>query len=608
MRTTLLSCLVLLFFLLNSNVYSQSAKRDTGILNGAAYEIQIPENWNKKLVMYAHGYEPPATQRFGMQPNPVLNVFLNKGFAVARSAYKRNGWALPEGVDDTEGLRQLFVKKFGKPDSTFMTGHSMGGGITVATIEKFPKIYNGGLALCPLSSRPYDQTKIAFDSYSIFNALFSNPLPKLADVMSGKAPAVFTGEFPDRIRKAYEIVNKIENKDQLLDKFAELHGLKREDLPFNLMFIDGVLRDVAAQTGGNPYDNTNTFYSGYPDDWTLNQTVERLAATSSNQRLTTYDRTGIVDKPLLMMHTTYDQLITPQYGLVNYDNLVHAQRKEHNLKTFYTNGQGHCAFSNEQTATAFDALRSWAKSGKKPAEMAIASPPMPKQPDTLCYELRVYHCHKGKLNDLLKRFRNHTLKLFEKHGMTNVGYWTPLENPDDKLYYVLSYPNRAARDASWKAFMADTTWQRVWKESEIDGKIVSKVESIFLKTTDFSPNNFKNNPYSGVWEFRIYTATPNNLSILLERFRSFTVERFKQYGMTNKIYWTATDAEQGSDKMLYYFLTHPSVDAAKSAFDKFRNDPEWIATRKASEVKGGGSLTVKVESIYMYPVDFSKLK
>jgi NIPSNAP len=229
------------------------------------------------------------------------------------------------------------------------------------------------------------------------------------------------------------------------------------------------------------------------------------------------------------------------------------------------------------------------------------------QKDSLCYELRVYWTHPSKLNDLMKRFRNHTTKLFEKHGMTNVGYWTPLDNPDGKLYYVLSYPNRAAREVSWKNFMADTTWKRVASESEVNGKIVSKVESVFLKTTDFSPNNFTSSN-NGVWEFRIYTATPNNLVHLLQRFRGFTVNRFAQYGMDNKAYWTATDAEQGSDKMLYYFLTHPSEEAAKVAFDKFRSDPEWIATRKASEVKGGGSLTVKVESIFMVATDFSKLK
>ncbi len=225
--------------------------------------------------------------------------------------------------------------------------------------------------------------------------------------------------------------------------------------------------------------------------------------------------------------------------------------------------------------------------------------------DGRIYELRIYDCHPGKLNDLNRRFRNHTMKLFEKHGMANVGYWTPIDNPDEKLYYVLSYPSREAAKASWAAFAADTTWQRVAKESEVNGSIVSKVESVFLKTTDFSTNNFVANLNSGMWELRIYHCTPNNLGHLLERFRSFTVNRFARYGMVNKIYWTPTDAEQGADNTLYYFLTHASPDGAKAAFNKFRDNPEWIATRKASELKGGGSLTSSIESIYMWPTDYS---
>lgn len=227
------------------------------------------------------------------------------------------------------------------------------------------------------------------------------------------------------------------------------------------------------------------------------------------------------------------------------------------------------------------------------------------QVDTRCYELRIYTCHKGKLNDLQRRFRNHTTKLFEKHGMTNIGYWTPLDNPDEKLYYVLAYPNREAREAAWTGFISDSIWHQVAKASELEGPIVSKVESVFLKTTDFSPNNFTANPGSGVWELRIYHCTPNNLETLLTRFRKFTVQRFERYQMVNKIYWTPTDADQGADSTLYYFLTHPSPDAAKSSWDMFRNDSEWKAVKKASEVVGGGPLTSSIESIFMWPTDYS---
>ena len=238
------------------------------------------------------------------------------------------------------------------------------------------------------------------------------------------------------------------------------------------------------------------------------------------------------------------------------------------------------------------------------ASLSLPATAQTKMAD-MCYELRIYHTHPGKLNDLLKRFRNHTIYLFEKHGMNNVAYWTPLDNPEGKLYYLMAYPSREARDASWKAFNADTTWQRVYQESHVNGPLVSKVESIFLKTTDFSPNDLM--PEAGkVWELRIYTASEGNLPNLLSRFRNHTVELFRNHGMGNKVYFTV-DGE-GSDKMLYYLLTHPSEPAGKAAFDRFRQDPVWQQVRADSEKAAGGSLTTNVTSIYMWPTDFSPVK
>jgi len=599
----------LLFLLLCSGTtaFCQNAIRDTGIINNAPYEIKIPAQWNKKLVMFAHGYEAVGSPRKSFNPEPRIQIFLDRGFAVARSFYSRDGWALPEGVNETESLRQYFYKKYGKPDSAFITGLSMGGGITIATMENLSKNYNGALAQCPLSTRPYEQTKIGFDSYAVFNVLFPGAMPSLADVMSGKAPEIFTGDFQEKVDQANKILEKAKNKDRILAEYAKHYSVKVEEIPFVLVFGEGVIRDIAAQLGGNPYDNTNTLYTGFPDDWDLNAKIERLPATVSANRLLIYDHTGVINKPVVMLHTAYDPIIAPFAGINNYDALVHEKHKEQNLKVFITNGEGHCNFTNEQVGTAFDALRAWTKSGHKPASYELSSPSNLK-PDTLCYELRIYTAEKGKLNDLVRRFRNHTTKLFEKHGMTNVGYWTPIDNSEEKLYYVLSYPNRLKRDSAWANFSADTIWRRVVKESEVNGKIVSKVENVFLKTTDFSPNNFTNDNYNRVWEFRKYRVTPNNLGNLLDRFSGFTVKKFESLGMTNKIYWTDTAQKLGEDHMLYYFLTHQSPEAAKSAFAKFGADPDWIATRKASEVKGGGSLTISVESIYMYPTDFSKLK
>ena len=108
----------------------------------------------------------------------------------------------------------------------------------------------------------------------------------------------------------------------------------------------------------------------------------------------------------------------------------------------------------------------------------------------LVYELRVYHCYEGKLPDLLKRFREHTTTIFEKHGMKNVAYWTPMDEPQKSstLIYILAHPSREAAAANWKAFSADPEWQSVQKASEANGKIVEKVDSTFMTLTDFSPS------------------------------------------------------------------------------------------------------------------------
>ncbi len=105
------------------------------------------------------------------------------------------------------------------------------------------------------------------------------------------------------------------------------------------------------------------------------------------------------------------------------------------------------------------------------------------------YELRVYHANEGKLDDLLKRFREHTTRLFEKHGMKNVAYWTPLDDPlkGKTLIYILAHPSREAATSNWKAFGDDPEWQKVRDASEVNGKLVEKVDSTFMALTDFSP-------------------------------------------------------------------------------------------------------------------------
>jgi hypothetical protein len=225
------------------------------------------------------------------------------------------------------------------------------------------------------------------------------------------------------------------------------------------------------------------------------------------------------------------------------------------------------------------------------------------------YEMRTYWSPEGRLDDLNARFRNHTVKLFEKHGMTNVGYWVPIDNKENKLVYILSHSSREAAKKSWSAFVADPDWKAVVKATEAKGKIVAKVESVFMKATDYSPEP---KPAAGerVFELRTYTASPKNLDNLNARFRNHTLKLFEKHGMTNLGYWAPVAGQKGADDTLIYLLAHKSEDAAKQSFAAFRDDPAWKSAREASEKNAGGSLTAKdgVKSVFMKATDYSPMK
>jgi hypothetical protein len=232
--------------------------------------------------------------------------------------------------------------------------------------------------------------------------------------------------------------------------------------------------------------------------------------------------------------------------------------------------------------------------------------------DTRLFEMRTYHAAPGKLDALNARFRSHTMRFFEKHGMTNIGYWMPVENSDQLLIYLLAYPSRAARDASWKAFGSDPDWKKAQGESEREGKLVTKVDQRFLVATDYSPILKATAPSGAerVFELRTYTTPAGNLSALDARFRDHTMKLFARHGMTNLVYWHLAPGQSEVDNTLVYLLAHASSEAAKKSFEAFRADPEWVAARKASEERAGGSLTIPdgVKSVFLKPTDYSPLR
>lgn len=224
--------------------------------------------------------------------------------------------------------------------------------------------------------------------------------------------------------------------------------------------------------------------------------------------------------------------------------------------------------------------------------------------ETPVYELRIYTCEPGKLEPLLDRFRSHTMRIFEKHGMTNVAYWVPTDEPkkSNTLVYLLRHDSSEAAKKSWQAFREDPEWRAVAKASqEQHGKILAeRPYSLYMTATDYSPTVTAPKE-DAVYELRVYTAADGKLDALHDRFRQHTDAIFKSHGMTSVGYWSPRDEEAGN--VMLYVLEYPSRDAAKASWKAFFTDPEW--KKVAAETQKDGRLVTKVESTYMAPTDFS---
>jgi hypothetical protein len=231
--------------------------------------------------------------------------------------------------------------------------------------------------------------------------------------------------------------------------------------------------------------------------------------------------------------------------------------------------------------------------------------------DRLVYEMRTYTIPTGKFRDLDNRFRQHTVKLLEKHGVGSVIYLTPLEG-EKKIVFVLSHKSRPAADAAYKAFQADPDWQKVYAESEKNGKLVEKIDRVFLNATDYSPSIVPKVATPRVFEIRTYKTPTGRLPNLNARFRDHTVKLFEKHGMTNIAYWNLLPGEPEADNTLVYILAHRDREAARKSFDSFRKDPDWNKARTESEAKAGGSLTVPgpegVKSEFFNATDYSPIR
>lgn len=243
-----------------------------------------------------------------------------------------------------------------------------------------------------------------------------------------------------------------------------------------------------------------------------------------------------------------------------------------------------------------------------------ASDSNPPSPAIGLYELRTYTAAPGKLAALDARFRDHTITLFQRHGMTPIGFFHVAtaagQAPDNRLIYVMGYKDRAARDAAWTAFANDPEWKQVYADSQKDGSLTSKIENVFLSATDYSPKlNLTPAPGIRHFELRTYTVMPGRLEDLHTRFRDHTLRIFAKHGMTNFAYWRpVADQPTMTDKMVY-LLAFPDQAARNAAWAAFGADPEWKTVSDNSQKTGPMLISPGgVVSVQLTPTDYSPLR
>lgn len=226
------------------------------------------------------------------------------------------------------------------------------------------------------------------------------------------------------------------------------------------------------------------------------------------------------------------------------------------------------------------------------------------------FELRIYTAKEGKLDALNARFRDHTVGLFERHGMESMGYWVPTDGAlsENTLIYVLKHESREAAKQSWKAFIEDPQWKKAYEDSQKDGPLLAKSPvAIYMEATDYSPE-YENAESSdeAVFELRTYRCNEGKLAGLDSRFRDHTIDLFKKHGIESVAYWHALDKPDSNDTLIY-IIKHKSHDAAKKSWQSFVADPQWKKVAEQSQ-KDGQFLRERPESIYMKATDYSAMK
>lgn len=387
----------------------EDSRREWGVLEGAGFRMEVPSNWNGRLVMWAHGFRGTGLE-LTVDNHPLREFLIPNGYAWAASSYSANDYNVQVGVKDTRLLVRKFRRMFGEPDLTYMTGASMGGHITGVSIETFPRVYAGAMPICGVMG-DFE----LFDFFLDFNlaaqqlALGESSFPvsdpvtySLVTAQNIKAQLeAVPGSWPVALNATGEAFKQLVELRSGGDRpnFDEAWGFWNSvpefgsGIPGNFLFDLGTGDGTLPGRPGVVLDNTDTVYqldldpALSPAEQDLNDDIFRVAAdpnARAARRLANVPPiSGNITRPVLSLHNLGD-LFVPFHNEVVYAGEVAAHGASDLLVQRAIRGVGHCDFTPTELVTAFADLVAWVEFGVKPAGDVVLDPAAVAAPDYGC--------------------------------------------------------------------------------------------------------------------------------------------------------------------------------------------------------------------------------
>jgi len=337
--------------------------------SGAIYRICMPppERWNGDLILFAHGYVPfnaplhiPEDQMQLPNGSSMPELANRMGFAFATTSYRTNGLAVREGIDDLRELVQLFAQTHGEPRHVFLVGGSEGGIITALAVERYPQVFDGGLAACGPVGDFRRQVNYWGDFRVVFDYFFPDLIPGDPTHVPAEVIEHWETDYVPRIREALRA--NPHAVDQLLR--VTRAAVDRDDPATVEETILGLLwynvfatNDGIEKLGGQPFDNTRRLYLGSDNDWRLNREVRRFRADPEAlaEIEAHYQTSGRLRVPLVTLHNTGDPFV-PYWHELLYRWKVFWGRSGWQHTNIPAFRYGHCNFSLVEGTVAFAVL------------------------------------------------------------------------------------------------------------------------------------------------------------------------------------------------------------------------------------------------------------